>query len=301
MDLKELSNYYPINQVILVKELGRGNTSDAKLIETNDSKYILRKLKNTEQAMTEYVISKALFQQNICPIILLSKSNLPFIRDKEDVYNLQIFIENDRVKNQDINFYNLGKTISFFHSMTKNINRIYEQDDRFCLKAMWLELTKIEGFNNLEFKTQLSTLAEQCFNCNHENNCYIHGDLGKWNLLFNHNDIYLIDFGEVRKGNNHFDISAVLSSTIDWDSEENNIISSLNDFKNGYLDNDETFDGTLFKEAFTLWVIRGIVAILINYGINEQTCSFVKVNLKMINRMGEILKLCNLVEQRGKI
>src|SRR5690625_4689521 len=111
--IDQLSNYYPIKPVIEVKEISQGNTSNAKLIVTMDSKYILRKLKDSKQAMTEFIISKALSKQNISPTILLNKNDYPYIKDKDDVYNLQIYIENHIVKNKEIDFYNLGKTFSF--------------------------------------------------------------------------------------------------------------------------------------------------------------------------------------------
>ncbi|GAB6489489.1 phosphotransferase [Bacillus cereus] len=254
-----------------------------------DGKYILRKVKDTKQAMNEFLMSKALFTQNISPNILVSNTNHPYIKNKDDVYNLQIYIENYMDKNKEINFYNLGKTISIFHSKTQSIDGIYEQNDRFALDKMWTELIQIEEFNKCEYKTQLLTLVEQCLNYNHKNNCYIHGDLGIWNLLFNQSQIYIIDFGEVRKGNNHFDMSAVISSTIDWNQGEDEITTSLTDFMNGYISNFGTFNWMVLKENFTLWFTRGIIAFFISNGINERTCNYAKSTMKRKNKLDKIV------------
>lgn len=288
-DLSRVSNYYPISPVIEVKEISKGNTSNAKLVVTVDGKYILRKLKDSTQAITEFLISKALLKQNISPKILLSNKKQPYIKNNEDVYNLQIYVENDKDKSKEINFYNLGQTISLFHSKTKSITGIYEQNDRFSLDKMWMDLFQMKEFNKLEYKSQLVTLIEKCIDYNFKNNCYIHGDLGVWNLLFNHSQIYIIDFGEVRKGNNHFDMSAVISSTIDWNKDENELITSLTDFRNGYISNFDTFNWKILKENFTLWFTRGIIALFINQGINDRTSSYVKLTMKRKDKLERII------------
>ncbi|MGV3464499.1 MAG: phosphotransferase [Heyndrickxia sp.] len=289
LEFKKLSDHYPIKKVMEVKEIGNGNTSNAKLVITMDGSYILRKVRDTKQAITEFLISKALLKQNISPNILLSNHQLPYMNEREDVYNLQLYIENQQDKNKEIDFYHLGKTISIFHSISKSIEGIYEQDDRFVLDRMWMELIQMEEFNNLECKTQLINMFEECLNYNHNNNCYIHGDLGIWNLLFCHSQIYIIDFGEVRKGNNHFDISAVISSTIDWNQGKDKIITSLNDFKYGYISNFETFSWKVLKENLSLWFTRGIIALFINHGINDRTCDYVKLTLERKNIVDRIL------------
>lgn len=205
-----LSNYYPIKPVINVKDMDNGNTSRAKKIVTTNGNYILRKINNSNQATTEYVISKRLAEIGISPLILLNNDNQPFISNRKDIYNLQPFVINDgKGSIKSTTFYNLGHTISLFHSRTKDMTGIYEQKDRFSLEVMWAEIMEnhISDFNKLDRNSQLKTLVEQCLSYNVNNNCYIHGDLGVWNLLFNKEQIYLIDFSEVRKGNNHFDIS----------------------------------------------------------------------------------------------
>lgn len=269
-----------------IKEIRKGNTSNTHLVVTLDGKYIFRKLKDTKQAMAEFLLSKALVKQNISPMLLLSNTKQPYIKDQENIYNLQIYIENHDEK---INFYHLGEIISLFHSVTKCIQGIPEQKDRFALRGMWMKLIQMEEFNKLGYKTQLFMLLEECLQYNHTNNCYIHGDLGIWNLLFNQSKIYIIDFGEVRKGNNHFDMSATISSTIDWSQGENEIINSLIDFKNGYISNYDTFNWTVLKENFTLWSTRGIIALFIKHGINERTSSHAKIIMKRIDQMNRLL------------
>lgn len=43
-----------------------------------------------------------------------------------------------------------------------------------------------------------------------KNNIMIYGDFGVWNMLFMKECIYVIDMGEVRRGNYYFDLVVVL-------------------------------------------------------------------------------------------
>lgn len=288
-EYKTLSSFYPIKAVVEVKEIGKGISSDAKLVVTSIEKYILRRIKDPKQAITEYKVSKVLSRHNISPEILLSVSHQPFIEFDGGIYNLQTFIS---IHNREhkINFYDLGRTIGIFHSELQRIDGLYEQADRFSLHEMWERLKQNNGFPNLVFKGELQKMVERCFTLNHENNCYIHGDLGKWNLLFGEDNIYIIDFGEVRRGNNHFDMSAVISSTLDWSQENVVIFASLHDFMKGYKSNFAQFDWTLLSESLALWFTRGIVALLNHNGIDARNCDSVKLMIDRKNRLEGIIK-----------
>ena len=203
MDLKErLSNDFAIYPVQELTEIGKGISSNAKLVVTLDRKYILRKVIDRKQAITEYKISKALSELNISSDILKCKRNQPFIEFEGEIYNIQTFIPNHQVENK-IDYYNLGKVISLFHSEVQRIDGLFEQNDRFSLTNMWKQLKQRNDFDHFDLNRQLTVMVEQCLSYHHINNCYIHGDLGKWNLLFDNKDIYIIDFGEVRRGNNN--------------------------------------------------------------------------------------------------
>lgn len=58
MNLNYLSRFYGIDSIIETKQLNSGNSSAAKMIMTTDKTYILRKLRDEKQAMTEYLISE---------------------------------------------------------------------------------------------------------------------------------------------------------------------------------------------------------------------------------------------------
>ena len=273
--------------MIEVHEINQGNTSSANLVVTENEKYILRRLKDTSQAVAEFMISEALIQQDISPEILLNNKSEFYIQPHENVYNLQIYIENDPDKDREIDFYKLGQTISLFHSKTKDILGIPVQQDRFSLESMCKEIK--DDFNKLEYKERLLSLVEQCMNFKFNSDYYIHGDLGIWNLLFHHDQIYMIDFGEVRKGNHHFDISAVISSALDWKKDDDELIASLREFRDGYITNLDAFNWTLLKENCTFWYTRGMIAVFLQQGINGQTSKYGELLMKRMDRLDRIL------------
>ncbi|WP_162297930.1 phosphotransferase [Halalkalibacillus sediminis] len=287
-ELTRLSKDYAIKPVIGVQNITEGNTSEALTVITLDQKYILRKVKDREQAITEYHISEELNKRNVSPKILLSNNKEPFITINDSVYNLQIYIEHSQ-KPKEINFYQLGQTISLFHSSVHKVNGVHEQQDRFNLNKIWNELNKIDEVSTINFKDQLTFKVDQCSNINHDNNCFIHGDLGIWNLIFSQKDIYIIDFGEVRRGNNHFDISAVITSSLDWNQNDNHIATYLTCFKNGYISNFQDFNWSVLRENITLWFTRGMVALLLNNGINDKTCMHAELMMERRERLDDII------------
>lgn len=140
----------------------------------------------------------------------------------------------------------------------------------------------------------MENLYKQCLHYSEKKNCYIHGDLGKWNLLFNGSQIYLIDFGEVRSGNNHFDVAAVLTSTINWNLTETEILNHLTDFSTGYRLNFNEFSWSSVNENITLWLTRGMIAILAEFGVNDSTSKYIKQNLEQLKKINSIIQTKSL-------
>ena len=287
MVAREILKQFSIDDVIEIKEIGAGNTSEAMLVMTDAGKYILRKMRDTSQAMTEYAISEALKEYNLSPEILVSRDNQPYVEHDGGIYNLQVYLEHDK-KKQDIDFEELGRVVGLYHHKTRDLEGIYEQEDRFSLKDMYDQLLENKSLDSLEQKVELIELVEECLSYKHDNNCYIHGDLGVWNMLFSKEDIYLIDFGEVRRGNNHFDIAAVLASTIVWNKSGQEVLNSLNNFRSGYLEYFYEFNIEVLKESLKLWIVRGILALLINHGINKRTSDYVHSNIYLIKNFRRI-------------
>ncbi|MFD2630437.1 phosphotransferase [Oceanobacillus kapialis] len=215
------------------------------------------------------------------------------------MYNIQTYIPNYK-KATHIDFYNLGKVISLFHSETQRIQGIIEQVDRFSLGSMWESLKYDSDFAQVNFRRQLEVMVEKSIGCQHENNCFIHGDLATWNIITNDKNIYIIDFGEVRRENNHFDISALISSFINIEESEEKITTSLTNFREGYIENFAQFDWILLSENLNIWSTRGVIALLVHNGIDSRTCKMVNKIIEDQARLNNIIRRLAAKYQGGK-
>jgi thiamine kinase-like enzyme len=252
------------------------------LIHSTNGKFILRTIKNREQGITEYLISQKLTSHCLCPVLKTTKFGTPYVESSGKYFNLQEYIEPQPLTYQSIKFDLLGHNISLFHKYIKNDSQIIEQNDRFNLKDTWQEVCNILSKDINDFK-EIEEQVKHCLTREYTDTVYIHGDLGKWNLLLHKQQIYIIDFGEVRKGNHHFDIAAVLTSTLDLNAGETRVIKSLTDFQRGYLHNMDDFNWLELKENIRLWLIRGIVAFLKH---NKVNC----ISIEQCRRMLEVLR-----------
>ncbi|WP_019424506.1 phosphotransferase [Paenibacillus sp. OSY-SE] len=282
-----LSQHYPIGHVNLIDKMDQGMTSEARLVVTTEGRYILRKLKNEDQGMTEYNIYKRLEPYKITPEIVLSKQETPYIRLDDSYYNLQRYIES-YPRQSSIDFYQLGQTVSLFHYAMRDAHHIIGQKDRFCLQSMWDDVRELK--NGFDIIQAIQHPVERAISYCHEKSGFIHADLGVWNILNASTGVYIIDFGEVRCGNPHFDLAAILTSTIDWDAEKEHSIASLREFYRGYLNNGNHVDATILQENFHLWMVRGMVATIKQFGINERTCKYCNMNMKRLHQFDDIIK-----------
>jgi hypothetical protein len=53
--------------------------------------------------------------------------------------------------------------------------------------------------------------------------------------------------------------------------EDYQIITNINEFRNGYLKKFNDFDWSILRENLNLWFTRGMLALIINKGINQAT------------------------------
>ncbi|MEK4299451.1 phosphotransferase [Oceanobacillus sp. FSL W8-0428] len=288
----EIINEYPIQEIIQIEALDKGNTSEANIVISTEGKYILRKLKSNQQARTEYFISNILSDAHVSPKVLLTKKNKSFVEKNGGIYNLQQYINNKSVLNKNIHFQNLGKAIALFHHKMNTVNEIEEQEDRFSLEQLWGKVMEQPHLYRLIKLHGVTQLVHQILNYQHKDNCYIHADLGKWNLLFNEDDVYIIDFGEARRGNYHFDVAAVIASTIDLNQTSESILKNLVQLEKGYVENHNKINWTSVIENLYLWNIRGMLAFLCFQGKNNQQNSLI---IKQVLDRNE--RLTSLIER----
>ena len=91
----------------------------------------------------------------------------------------------------------------------------------------------------------------------------IHGDLGHWNMIWDGTCIYVIDFGECRLGDCHFDLAAVISCILSHSTNQLDFRRRFFLFKEAYEQNNQTVDLKKLRVCLYLWLLRGALASII--------------------------------------
>ncbi|WCF05747.1 aminoglycoside phosphotransferase family protein [Paenibacillus thiaminolyticus] len=217
--------------------MAQGTSSDAKLVTTDAGRYILRRIRDDEQGRTEYEISRRLYPLDIAPEVLIAKEGLPYVQLDDACYNLQRFVEHEHLSDGECwNYAEMGRTLSLFEREMTDIRSLTGQRDRFDLQPMWDEASASHAGDAVI--RLLEEPVERCLGYAEKMSGYIHGDLGAWNLLLRKGRIYIIDFGEVRLGDSHFDAAALVSTAPGHASVEE-AVNQLEDFCRGYEANAE--------------------------------------------------------------
>lgn len=268
--------HYEIGMLKIESRTANGTSSQAKLLETDCGRYIFRRLSGRAQARQEFRISEVLQGQNVCPEILKTQSGDGWFENEGVFYNVQLFIESsDRVA-QVADYAELGSIAGKLHSGLRN-ETSDGQPDRFDLKAKWDAFYRIQKKTSLQ-EPLILRLEEQVRVCLSqgeelaERTC-IHGDLGKWNLIFGKQGVRIIDFGEARLGDRHFDLAALLTSTTDATDEQ--AARHLAAYAESYSRYADGFEASALARQIRLWNVRGAVALLEQSGVHERSVRYV--------------------------
>ncbi|MDT8978859.1 aminoglycoside phosphotransferase family protein [Paenibacillus sp. chi10] len=283
---RTLEQAYSIGQVIYIEPLAKGTSSDAKLVVASEGKYVLRKLKSELQGKTEYEIANRLQSYNITPPILLAAEDV-CIKLDEAHYNLQPYM--DSIERQQIDYLELGQTVGQMHLVMQQDDNILEQPDRFDLAVAWNNVHDRYRDEKAEWLLDLQAHVTQVISYQHEKNCLIHADLGMWNVIYTHSGYRIIDFGETRYGNTHFDLAALLDSGVKWDGDQEDSIRSLRSFIEGYMLYGKV-DADLLLENIHLWIMRGMVAIIDRYGQEQRTLQYCSRSMQKMTQMKEVVE-----------
>ncbi|WP_223068646.1 phosphotransferase [Paenibacillus caui] len=289
---------YDIGAVEKLQKINAGRSSMAMLVAAGSGQYVLRRLRNRQQAELEYKISHKLLHFELCPPILLARDMRPFAQNEDECYNLQLYMDNDPKGSEEVDDVKLGHAIAVFHLELAALDGL-PQPDRFELGAMW---STIQNRDNTDSSSWMRSLAERVqellsfeLSSSNTSSCsgdWIHGDLGKWNMLFprsrKRSSVLLIDFGEARKGNRHFDMAAVLASLLKSCRTDEDWKRRISAFAYGYQSGGKVVDFAELAAYTEFWLIRGAVAVLAHNGTTEASARFVREVMATIDRYKRI-------------
>lgn len=284
-----VKKHYAVGHIYRLNQLVNGNSSGAVNIETEQGTFIARKLRKVEQGEVEYAISSLMKDTGLCAEVIPSIMGEGYIIEDDRVMNIQRYIEQEKyMLTQKQLYMKLGESVAILHSKLHNVS-LPSLADRFSIQPIW-DTLKCRPIDSEIFK-KLSSYIPFCNMLEQQlTNQMIHGDLGVWNILFQCDSIYIIDFGEARRGNIHFDVAALLSSTIKSSEKDSVIEGYITEFQHSYNRINPGLNLHTLYDYLILWIIRGICAIFVRYGTNERTISYMSQNLAVLERYHTILR-----------
>lgn len=232
-----------------IEKFGDGQTSEIFIVTSNSRSYILKSHLSEQIASNEFYCLEALSKMDLSAIPIHTVNNKIFFKRNGIVYILMVFIYTQETNQLDIDYFDLGKTISSMHSALSNL-KLTNMPDRFNEERL------IKNIKSPRIKQLVEKIHFDYKDYTPDYLTNIHGDLGIWNLLFHDNKINIIDFGEARYGNPYFDLAAITESLNLKDNEIKNLLHGY-----GNTDYESMVHLSYMQKK---WRLRGILYLAVN-------------------------------------
>lgn len=284
-----IEEFYDIGRIQRLEMMKQGTSSEAKCIDSSAGRFVLRKLRNEQQAVNEEKLHHVLSLQNISPALVTARNGLSYIHLNNEIYNLQHYVKGTiPYDHATIDFVLFGKMLARFHHSAYKLE-IVDQPDRFALSLLWSQVCDEVRGSSLVIVGSLERHVEQCTEYVVRNDSMIHSDLGVWNMLFTKQGTFLIDFGEVRRGDPHFDIAAALTSMISVTATENECFSVLKDVMGGYDEAGVLLTKERLYEHIHLWMLRGWLALIRERGVTSPMVQHMEQGMRRVDIFKKML------------
>ncbi|MCK6078897.1 hypothetical protein [Paenibacillus silvae] len=86
MDKRIIEEFYDIGRIQRLVVMKQGTSSDAKCVESSAGRFILRKLRNEQQAVNEERLHHVMSLQNISPALVIARNGLSYIHLNDEIY-----------------------------------------------------------------------------------------------------------------------------------------------------------------------------------------------------------------------
>ncbi|WP_081796979.1 phosphotransferase [Bacillus ndiopicus] len=255
--LTKLMEEYGIASIIHSEKLTKGQSATTYLIKTETQrKYIVKTIKSASKAQFEYDLLTHIrrTEPSIVAEILRTTSNKPFIQIEESIYQVQLYIESHQ---QPIPLYKLltayqGLQKSMQYFQTDHIN-----ENRFLLAKLWNQNKQLLKQYYPHIFQAFNTNIDSFIQLDEQKDAWIHGDLGRWNVLCQLNGQALfIDFSEARQGTKYFDLVALFTSYLPEDEILQNYVDEFFTLYEGEI------DFPMFSRTIGLWYLKGILMLV---------------------------------------
>ena len=207
------------------KQIGDSETSETFIGNFKNKKSIFKLPKNQNH---ELIINEYL-KNNIIEQIIKKNITTKFMYlEKKTGLVIYEYFEIESSRKELINIPKLGNQLRKLHQI-KNNGKIKTFEDQINL---YLRTTNIESHS--KFYLESVELLNELKTCKHEN-VVSHNDLNLFNIMFNKQDIFFIDFEYLSINSRYCDLSKLISSL---KMNEAEIIKLLNSYGIKNLNND---------------------------------------------------------------
>lgn len=259
--LQQLQFQYKLEPIVQFRKITSGKTASTYYVLTaSNQEFILKSLTSVDSALFEFKLLThiASNQRDIVSEIVCTIENKPYMQENSTIYQLQKFIPS--IKNRPLVKQWLNSYFKL-HQTLKNFEENHNPTDRFAIAKLWAKTNETIKLQFPNLHHQLVNNITDWIHLDEQQEEWIHGDLGSWNVLnINKEHVLFIDFSEARRGPKYLDLVALLTSYAPIDKD---LKSYLEEFISVYTTSEE-LDIQLLQKTIELWHLRGILSAIHN-------------------------------------
>lgn len=269
-----ITNSYALPCIENIESITTGNTSNTYILKSSKSNWVLRRLQNESQAIIEYQILRYLVEKKVDCIVpfLTTTTGKGYEEIADEFWNLQPYIPGDMpIVNNRQSLIKTSSSLAYIQNALLDYTPTIEMPDRFSILALWNSFMQLinetSAYKSSDAFMKIKELLPDMMKLEKQGNQLIHGDFGIWNLIETKSNIFVIDFGEARKGDYYFDIAAAMTSSLSPLKlvSESYLMGLVEVFIKTYEKNGRRIDTNKLYKYIVLWKIRGILAVLPKY------------------------------------
>lgn len=224
-------------------------------IETISGPVFVKTVPSTEQALLEFALTQAIqdVDSHLTPAILLTQTQQPFISVNRKIYQVQRFWEHQP------SAPTLTAAISCYLKIRAGLDQFeyaWHPQDPQSLRQLWhTQRAKLQQTQPAIY-AYLSTQIESLLLLDRSQEAWVHGDLGRWNLLtMTNKQVGVIDFGQARRGPRFLDFAALYHGFM----PRQRVALSVYTERFCCLAGISEGDRLIFLATVRLWLVKGLL------------------------------------------
>lgn len=254
-DLDRIVNTYDLGQIKKVTPMTNGKSSRAWRVETDMATVLVKTIGDVARASLEFALTQEIQTEGryLTPAILLTTDGRPFVTVDKQSYRVQNYWKQAEMKPS------LAATLACYRKIRFALDRFeyaWLPDDSQSLDQLWRTQQTSLAQKWFDIHEQLAPMITQLEAIDRQQETWVHGDLGRWNLLPLANEkVAIIDFGEARHGPRFLDFAALFDSFMPRKKD------AVQVYKDRFCDlaGIEEQDRCVFLATVQLWLVKGML------------------------------------------